>query len=80
MGLLPLECNKGSNCVSRSPSSGVVVGVWAQGPLSPGRFSLGRLEKGIHVFALELTFSLSLLWPQLDSPWADGLCPLAGCL
>lgn len=83
--LLPLECNKGSNCVSCSPSSGVVVGLWTQGPLSPGRFSLGRLEKWIHVLALGLAFSLSLLWPQLDSPcclykWADGLCSLAGCL
>lgn len=40
----PLECNKGSNCVSCSPSSGVVVGIWGQGPLSPGRFSEGVLQ------------------------------------
>lgn len=74
--------------VSCSPSSGVVVGVWGQGPLSPGRFSEGvlysldPLEKLIHDLAPGLTFSLSLLWPQLDSlcflyNWDDGLCPLA---
>lgn len=46
--LLPLECNKGSHCVPCSPSSGVVVGVWSQGPLAPGGLSEGALQPWVH--------------------------------
>lgn len=43
-----MECNKGSHCVPCSPSSGVVVGVWNQGPLAPGGFSEGALQPWVH--------------------------------